>query len=162
MIETQIKRLRKSLGCTFVPGNHTLLSRLHQELHEYFEGKRKEFSVPLDLPGSPFMRGVWDGLRRIPYGETRSYQEQARMLGKPEAVRAVARANGDNRVAIVVPCHRVIGADGTMKGYGGGIWRKKLLLELERGRAESGPGRRQSGNRKKETADRKASPSPRS
>ncbi len=138
MIETQINRLRKSLKCTFVPGNHRFLTQLHSELVEYFDGKRKEFSVPLDLPGSPFTRRTWEELAKIPYGETRSYQEQARMVGNPAAVRAVARANGDNRVCIIVPCHRVIGADGTMTGYGGGIWRKKVLLELERMNADFG------------------------
>ncbi len=132
MLETQIKRLQKALKCTFIPGNHPSINRLDQELTEYFSGDRKGFSVPLDLPGSEFSRKVWDGLRKIPYGETRSYQEQARALGTPAAVRAVARANGDNRVAIVVPCHRVIGSDGTLKGYGGGMWRKRLLLDLER------------------------------
>jgi AraC family transcriptional regulator of adaptative response/methylated-DNA-[protein]-cysteine methyltransferase len=76
---------------------------------------------------------VWDGLRRIPYGETRSYAEQAAAIGRPDAVRAVARANGDNRIAIVIPCHRVVGSDGQLTGYGGGLWRKRWLLNLEAG-----------------------------
>jgi len=132
MLETQIKRLQKGLQSTFVPGNHPLIDQLAKELAEYFEGNRREFSVPLDLPGSDFSRRVWSGLQDIPYGDTRSYREQARALGAPAAVRAVARANGDNRVAIVVPCHRVIGSDGTLKGYGGGMWRKRILLDLEK------------------------------
>jgi AraC family transcriptional regulator of adaptative response/methylated-DNA-[protein]-cysteine methyltransferase len=154
MIETQINRLRRSLKCTFVPGDHKLLTQLSNELAEYFNGERKAFSVPLDLPGSQFTRRVWEALRKIPYGETRSYQDQANMIGMPAAVRAVARANGDNRVAIVIPCHRVIGADGTMKGYGGGIWRKRLLLDLEQkkgdGVRKSGSGWTEAGGRKQD------------
>ncbi len=94
-------------------------------------GFRKEFSVPLDAPGTEFQNKVWQALLTIPYGETRSYKQQAIQIQQPTAVRAVARANGDNRLAILIPCHRVIGEDGHLTGYGGGLWRKQYLLELE-------------------------------
>ena len=133
MLETQFGRLRKLTGAAFVPGESPLLDRLQAELDEYFTGKRREFTVPLLYAGTAFQQEVWRGLQSIPYGETRSYGEQAEALGKPQAVRAAARANGDNRIAIIIPCHRVIGADGSPTGYGGGIWRKWYLLDLERG-----------------------------
>ena len=132
MLETQIKRLRLRLGATFVPGSNEPLDRMAAELSAWFAGERREFDVPLLSAGTEFQQRVWDGLRRIPYAETRSYAEQARSIGRPEAVRAVARANGDNGIAIVIPCHRVIGADGRLTGYGGGLWRKRALLEHER------------------------------
>ncbi len=103
------------------------------ELERYFAGELTTFETPLEVPGTEFQQAVWSALRDVPYGETISYGEQARRIGRPEAVRAVARANGDNRIAIIVPCHRVIGADGRLTGYGGGLWRKRRLLELERG-----------------------------
>ncbi|MEM6632357.1 MAG: methylated-DNA--[protein]-cysteine S-methyltransferase [Bacteroidota bacterium] len=131
MLETQLKRLKKHLNAALLPGSSPLLAQLGEELSRYFAGELKEFSVPLILPGSTFQQQVWDALRQIPYGNTRSYQQQAHVLHKPDAARAVARANGDNRIAIVVPCHRIIGKDGALRGYGGGIWRKKYLLELE-------------------------------
>ena len=102
-----------------------------RELDEYFAGKRSEFGVPIHEPGTPFQERVWAALREIPYGETLSYGELARTLGDPAAVRAVAQANGRNRIAVLVPCHRVIGADGGLGGYGGGLWRKRRLLEIE-------------------------------
>jgi methylated-DNA-[protein]-cysteine S-methyltransferase len=101
------------------------------QLGEYFEGRRTSFDVPLALQGTPFQRRVWDALREIPYGETTSYGELARRLGSPRAMRAVGLANGRKPIAVIVPCHRVIGADGTLTGYGGGLERKRLLLELE-------------------------------
>jgi len=103
------------------------------ELDEYFAGRLREFSVPLDLRGTPFQRQVWDLLRSIPYGETRSYSQIAHALGRPAAVRAVGGANASNPVSIVVPCHRVIGSDGKLTGYGGGLDRKEALLNLEAG-----------------------------
>ena len=102
------------------------------QLDEYFQGKRKDFTLPLASRGTPFQDKVWQELRRIPHGQTLSYDELARRVGQPTAQRAVARANGANCVAILIPCHRVIGKDGTLTGYGGGLWRKRLLLELER------------------------------
>ena len=105
------------------------------QLAEYFAGGRTAFDVPLALQGTDFQRRVWEALLEIPYGETVSYGELARRIESPRAVRAVGLANGRNPVAVIVPCHRVIGANGTLTGYGGGIERKRLLLELEAGRA---------------------------
>jgi methylated-DNA-[protein]-cysteine S-methyltransferase len=102
-----------------------------RQLEEYFAGRRTRFDLPLAPRGTPFQRQVWDELLRIPYGETTSYGELARALGKPAASRAVGAANGRNPLSIVVPCHRVIGADGSMTGYGGEVRRKVVLLELE-------------------------------
>ena len=133
MLETQLQRLGKRLNAECVPGFSKHFDRLNDQLTEYFSGKRREFDVPLLLPGTPFQKRVWAGLRAIPYGSTRSYREQAEMIGLPHAVRAVAKANGDNRIAIIIPCHRVIGADGELVGYGGGLWRKRYLLNLESG-----------------------------
>jgi methylated-DNA-[protein]-cysteine S-methyltransferase len=101
------------------------------QLSEFFAGERTAFEVPLALHGSPFELRVWGALQQIPYGATTSYGELARRIGHPEAARAVGLANGRNPVAVIVPCHRVIGADGTLTGYGGGLERKRLLLDLE-------------------------------
>jgi AraC family transcriptional regulator of adaptative response/methylated-DNA-[protein]-cysteine methyltransferase len=133
MLETQLSRVSKSLNAKNVPGSHHYFDPLNQQLDEYFSGKRKEFDIPLVLPGTPFQKRVWAGLQAIPYGSTRSYKEQAQAIGSPNAVRAVAKANGDNRVAILIPCHRVIGANGELVGYGGGLSRKQYLLKLESG-----------------------------
>jgi methylated-DNA-[protein]-cysteine S-methyltransferase len=103
------------------------------QLDEYFAGERREFSVPLDMAGGSFELSVWEELRSIPYGETASYGEIAERIGSPGAARAVGLANGRNPIAVIVPCHRVIGADGSLTGYGGGLERKRLLLELESG-----------------------------
>jgi len=107
------------------------LPEARRELAEYFAGRRRVFAIPLALRGTPFQKRVWEALRRIPYGATTSYREIARAVGSPAAMRAVGAANGSNRLAIVVPCHRVIGADGTLTGYGGGLARKHALLDLE-------------------------------
>ncbi|HEY2805933.1 MAG TPA: methylated-DNA--[protein]-cysteine S-methyltransferase [Gemmatimonadales bacterium] len=131
MVPTQLKRLASLLRCRFEMGDTPLLAKVRRQLDEYFAGKRREFDVPVSTPGTAFQRAAWDALRRIPVGSTRSYAEQAVAIGRPSAVRAVARANGDNRIAILIPCHRVVGSDGDLTGYGGGIWRKKALLERE-------------------------------
>jgi AraC family transcriptional regulator, regulatory protein of adaptative response / methylated-DNA-[protein]-cysteine methyltransferase len=131
MLEAQADALRSRFGLPAAPAPHPHLARLEAELSEYFAGKRRDFDLPISEPGTPFQERVWAALREIPCGETRSYGELARALGDPAAVRAVAQANGRNRVAILVPCHRVIGADGGLGGYGGGLWRKKRLLEIE-------------------------------
>jgi methylated-DNA-[protein]-cysteine S-methyltransferase len=110
-------------------GNHNL--RLISQLDAYFAGKLREFKIPLDLRGTSFQRRVWELLCDIPWGETRSYGQIAKALGQPKAARAVGRAVGTNPVSIVVPCHRVIGSDGTLTGYGGGLDRKEALLKLE-------------------------------
>ena len=103
------------------------------QLDEYFRAERREFTVPLHTPGTPFQNRVWAELQRIPIGTTTTYAAVARNIGQPTAVRAVARANGDNRIAIIIPCHRVIGSDGSLTGYGGGLSRKQQLLDLEGG-----------------------------
>jgi AraC family transcriptional regulator of adaptative response/methylated-DNA-[protein]-cysteine methyltransferase len=131
MLETQISRLSQLLDAKIVPGAHPHFERLNEQLEEYFSGKRREFDIPLVLPGTPFQKRVWAGLQTIPYGCTRSYKEQAEIIGTPTAVRAVAKANGDNRIAIIIACHRVIGANGELVGYGGGLSRKQYLLKLE-------------------------------
>ncbi len=132
MLATQLESVRQRLG-PVLPGTHPLLERLRAELAEYFEGQRREFTVPLVYPGTPFQVKVWDALRRIPYGETYSYEKLAWAVGAPGARRAVGHANGQNRLAILIPCHRVVNKDGKLGGYGGGMWRKQLLLDLERG-----------------------------
>ncbi len=114
-----------------LPPDERRATRVIDALTRYFSGELRQFKLPLAPDGTPFQRRVWDELTRIPYGETISYGELARRLGDPSAVRAVGRANGANPIAIVVPCHRVIGADGTLTGYAGGLERKRALLELE-------------------------------
>jgi methylated-DNA-[protein]-cysteine S-methyltransferase len=109
-----------------------VLAAARRQLAEYFAGERREFELPLRPAGTEFQRSVWAALREIPYGETAGYGELARRLGRPSAARAVGLANGRNPLAIVVPCHRVIGAAGALTGYGGGLERKRYLLELER------------------------------
>lgn len=136
--EGQLAALRSRRAGAIMPGTHAHLRRLRAELEEYFAGRRRRFSVPLVDPGTPFQRKVWDELRSIPYGETRSYQEIARAIGVPRAVRAVGRANGQNPIAILQPCHRVVNKDGRLGGYGGGLRRKEFLLRLERGVREAG------------------------
>jgi methylated-DNA-[protein]-cysteine S-methyltransferase len=103
------------------------------QLSEYFAGQRTTFDVPLDMRGTPFEQSVWRALQDIQYGETAAYGEVAQRIGQPSAARAVGLANGRNPISVIVPCHRVIGANGTLTGYGGGIERKQLLLELEQG-----------------------------
>jgi AraC family transcriptional regulator of adaptative response/methylated-DNA-[protein]-cysteine methyltransferase len=132
MLPANYATLQQRLGAAAVPGCHPHLDQLGVELAEYFNGRRQEFSVPLATCGTPFQERVWAELRRIPWARTASYEEVARRIGRPSAVRAVARANGQNRISILIPCHRVVGKDGTLTGYGGGLWRERLLLELER------------------------------
>lgn len=131
MLETELKNLAKTLNAIILQGNNKHFEVLENQLSEYFEGKRKIFSVPLVTPGSDFQKTVWSELQTIEYGKTKSYKEQATSINKSESVRAVANANGMNRISILIPCHRVIGSDGKLTGYGGGIWRKKWLLEFE-------------------------------
>jgi len=113
-------------------GTNRHLRNLRKQLKEYFKGKRKEFSVPLAYQGTEFQKSVWESLLNIPYGKTVSYMDQAGSINKPRAARAVANANGSNPVAIVIPCHRVIGSDGDLTGYGGGLERKRWLIDHER------------------------------
>ena len=132
-LESQFVTLQRRYKCTIVPGQHEHLTQLQVEFQQYFTGERQSFNVPLDYLGTPFQCRVWDALLSIPYGETRSYQQIAEQISVPNATRAVGRANGDNRLAILIPCHRLVGKDGQLRGYGGGLWRKHLLQALERG-----------------------------
>ena len=133
MLDTQMAVLRKRFKAPVIPGGSPALDQLESELAEYFAGRRKTFDVPLVTPGTPFQTQVWDQLRKIGYGVTCSYEEVARRIGRPAAVRAVGHANGQNRIAIVIPCHRVVNKDGGLGGYGGGLRRKEALLAMERG-----------------------------
>jgi len=137
MLEAQFDTLRRRFQAAMVPGETAHLEQLRIELGEYFAGARRTFSVPLTYPGTPFERDVWDCLLKIPFGETRSYEDLARTVGRPGASRAVGSANGRNRIAILIPCHRVVTKSGELGGYGGGLWRKRLLLELEKDAAAS-------------------------
>ena len=132
MLETELKRLAKQLNANIIQGANKHFDLLRRQLDEYFEGKRKEFTIQLFTPGTEFQQSVWKVLQTIPYGSTYSYKQQAIALKKPDAFRAVANANGMNRISIIIPCHRVIGEDGNLIGYGGGLWRKKWLLDLEK------------------------------
>ena len=131
-LERALALLQKRLRARALPGDHPYLDQIARELAEYFDGKRQTFDTPVVLTGSPFQSRVWNALLAIPAGTTWSYAALARHIGQPQAVRAVGRANGENRISIVVPCHRVIGADGALTGYGGGLARKQKLLDLER------------------------------
>jgi AraC family transcriptional regulator of adaptative response/methylated-DNA-[protein]-cysteine methyltransferase len=131
-LERELTILRKRFRTNVVPGEHQHLDAIRTQLREYFSGKRTEFDVPLAPTGSDFQLRTWEILRSIPVAETRSYSWMAERLGIPGARRAVGRANGTNMLCIIIPCHRVIRADGTLCGYGGGLWRKKWLLEHER------------------------------
>lgn len=129
--EKQICQIQKRLQANVLLGQTPMLKKLKRQLEEYFKKDRKQFSLPLHLVGTDFQVQVWEALQTIPYGTTRSYAQQATGMGDPTAVRAVANANGANRISILVPCHRVIGSNGKLTGYGGGLWRKQRLLELE-------------------------------
>jgi AraC family transcriptional regulator of adaptative response/methylated-DNA-[protein]-cysteine methyltransferase len=131
MLPTEYKDLTRLLRTTFTHGENKHLKALKKQLKEYFNGSRKEFDISLVTPGTEFQRAVWKELQNIPFGTTRSYQEQAIALKKEDSVRAVANANGMNRISILIPCHRVIGSDGRLTGYGGGLKRKKWLLDHE-------------------------------
>jgi AraC family transcriptional regulator of adaptative response/methylated-DNA-[protein]-cysteine methyltransferase len=135
-VETQVATLRSRFERAIVPGRNEHLERLKAELRGYFAGELKEFSVPIAHPGTPFQEAVWRRLLSIPYGETLSYAQLAIDVGRAGAQRAVGTANGKNRIAIIIPCHRVVNKSGKLGGYGGGLWRKQFLLNLERG--ESG------------------------
>jgi len=132
MLETEFQDLQRRLDAVILPGTNEYTGTAIREMTEYFEGRRTEFSVRLHSPGTPFQQQVWGALREIPYGVIRSYGDIATRIGEPKAVRAVGAANGMNRIAIIIPCHRVIGADGALTGYGGGLWRKDWLLKHER------------------------------
>ena len=122
---------RVRLGELVKSHSHPVLMEAERQLGEYFEGKRRSFSVALDLRGTPFQKNVWEALLAIPFGETRSYRDLAKKLGNPKATRAVGAANGRNPISIIVPCHRVIGSNGKLRGFAGGLETKARLLELE-------------------------------
>ncbi len=130
---TELKDLKRLLRATIEPGTNKHLKALEKQLNEYFEKKRKKFELELVTPGSEFQNSVWKKLLEIPFGETRSYKQQSIAVGNLGAIRAVGTANGANRISIVVPCHRVIGEDGSLTGYGGGLKRKRWLLDFESG-----------------------------
>ena len=142
MISNILNRVQTALGMDFQEGDHPHFHLLEAQMNEYFSGVRKDFDLPLHLLGTPFQMRVWEGLKQIPFGETRSYKKQSIFLGDEKAIRAVARANGENGIAIIIPCHRVIGENGSLVGYGGGLWRKQWLLKHER--AHSGQTQQQS------------------
>jgi len=121
------------LNDTVADEKHSILIDTAGQLSEYFDSRRRRFSIPLDMRGTPFQKDVWNALLRIPFGDTRSYQQLANQLGNPLATRAVGAANGRNPISIIVPCHRVIGSSGTLTGFAGGLEVKARLLELERG-----------------------------
>lgn len=131
LIDLELRQLNKQFEAPLVQGDNPHFDTLRKQLDEYFKGKRTEFDIPLDLVGTEFQKTVWLSLLKIPYGCTISYGKQAELIGKPSSVRAVANANGKNKISIIIPCHRVIGTNGSLTGYGGGIWRKKRLLEFE-------------------------------
>jgi AraC family transcriptional regulator of adaptative response/methylated-DNA-[protein]-cysteine methyltransferase len=131
-LENEIAELRRRTGSVIVPGGNQHIEKTCHELRRYFDGQSATFSIRLVALGSQFEQTVWKALQSIPAGETRSYAQIARQIGRPNSMRAVGRANGRNRLAIVIPCHRVILADGGLCGYGGGVWRKQWLLDHER------------------------------
>lgn len=130
-IKLQQTRLQKLFDAAFNPGEHELFKKVDNQLHQYFNGNRMQFDLPVNINGSEFPMSVWHTLKEIPYGKTVSYGDLAARLGDKNKVRAVGKANGANRIAIIIPCHRVIGADGSLIGYAGELWRKQKLLNLE-------------------------------
>lgn len=132
MLETELKDLQKLLNMQIIFGENEHIQQVRTEMNEYFQGVRKCFDVKLHTPGTDFQKIVWEHLRKIPYGKLSSYKQQAENINNPKAVRAVAAANGYNRVAIIIPCHRVIGINGNLTGYGGGLERKRWLIDHEK------------------------------
>lgn len=131
-LEAELKQISNHFKAELRETDNEHLAELRLQLRQYFNLERREFDVPIDLVGTEFQKTVWMSLLKIPYGSTISYATQATLIGKPSAVRAVANANGKNKVSIILPCHRVIGTNGKLTGYGGGVWRKEMLLELEK------------------------------
>ena len=131
MLEAEFAAVRRVFKAPLVTGSNHHLARLQAELAGYFGGSLRHFTVPLVYPGTPFQRRVWEQLLAVPYGDRRTYEQIALAVGKPKAARAVGRANGLNRIAILIPCHRLVNKGGQLAGYGGGLWRKQFLLDLE-------------------------------
>lgn len=134
-LDSEIRQIAQAKRAAIAFQPHDLLKEVAEQVQSYFSGSLKQFSVPIDFVGTDFQQRVWRILQTIPYGETISYAEQAAKLGNPKAVRAVAAANGRNKISIIVPCHRVIGSNGTLTGYAGGLSRKQFLLDWERDHA---------------------------
>lgn len=130
-LAAELKNLQRLLKANMCYGENDRTCQTEQQITQYFSGKLRTFNIPLCHPGTPFQQSVWQTLQTVPYGQTISYQEEAIRLGNPKAVRAVATANSTNRISIIIPCHRVIGKDGSLTGYGGGLERKRCLLEHE-------------------------------
>jgi len=131
-LESEFNKLALTFGESVISGSNKHIRALKKQVKEYFKGKRKEFSLPLITPGTDFQTAVWNNLKKIPYGKTISYLQLAKSIKNPGAARAVAAANGSNRIAIIIPCHRVIGSDGDLVGYAGGLEKKKWLIEHEK------------------------------
>ncbi len=131
-LEKELNELKKQLGCLLKQGTNEHLKELTLQLKEYFSGKRNSFKLKLDFVGTPFQKTVWRSLLKIPFAKTISYKEQAESINQSKSIRAMAHTNGMNKISIVVPCHRVIGSNGSLTGYGGGLWRKKYLINMER------------------------------
>ena len=139
-LEKELIDLQKILNADIIPGRNQYSDQLEEELNEYFQAKRKVFSLPVLTPGNEFSRSVWKMLTNIPYGQTWTYKKQAEMLNNPKAIRAIGTTNGRNRLAIIIPCHRVIGSNGSLVGYAGGIEKKKWLLNFEMENSEKQAG----------------------
>lgn len=131
LFDAQLAGLRRRMGRVFLPGEHPLIKQVKRQLDGYFDGSLRQFSLPIQAPGTAFQEAAWDALRQIPYGVIRTYADIATVIDHPDALRAVGGAIGDNHIAIVIPCHRVVAADGELTGYRGGLWRKEFLLALE-------------------------------
>jgi len=130
-LEKQIEKIQNFFDTEAIPAHNKYFESLQKELNEYFEGKRGDFTIPLQLLGTPFQLDTWKILQSIPYGETISYKEEAQLLKKPNASRAVANANAKNMISIIIPCHRIIQTNGKLGGYAGGVDKKQALLDLE-------------------------------
>ena len=131
LFDQQVGEDLESDGDAVEADDHPVLAAATAQLAEYFAGRRQEFDIPLDLTGTEFQRAAWSALASVPFGETRSYRQQAEAIGRPKAVRAIGAANGRNPVPIVLPCHRIVGSDGSLTGYGGGLPIKEFLLNHE-------------------------------
>lgn len=131
-LEREVERLRQKTKAVITPGATLPIHSIENELNQYFDGNITEFKTPLFLMGTPFQKSVWEALKNIPYGETRSYADIAKAVGRPTAFRAVAQANSANQLPLVIPCHRVINTNGDLGGYSGGITRKEWLLHHEK------------------------------
>lgn len=136
LLAFEFETVSKLVGCPILQGENDHIISCKKQLIEYFASKRTAFDIALDTPGTSFQETVWKSLCHIPYGTTISYKKQSQQLGNEAAIRAMASANGQNRVAIIIPCHRVIGENGSLTGYSGGIWRKRWLLNFEKDTAQ--------------------------